>query len=136
MFTDFHPHRTKNTSPARSVLVKALLAASLACAGFAHAADEQRPSGERPLDLTLPRGASDASGMRRTAAETDLGAKPYGSGYEARGLDAARRSAGSASTGASAPAGEHGKRALATGAGGRAPAGARRGGGAGRGGRR
>jgi hypothetical protein len=92
MFTRFHPHRTKSTSPARSVLVKALLAASLAVAGFAHAADEEKPAGERPLDLTLPRAASDASGMRRTAAETDPSAKPYGSGYEARRPPAAKRS--------------------------------------------
>jgi len=139
MFTGFHPHRTKGTSQARSRLLQALLAASLTVAGFAHAADEQKPAAERPLDLTLPRAASDASGMRRTAAETDHAAKPYGSGYEARRLDAARRSPGSAASAASnasAPAGALGERAWPSGAGSRAPAGAQRGGGAGRGGRR
>lgn len=136
MFTGFHPHRAKGASQARAWLFRALLAVSLAGAGFADAADEQKPAGERPLDLTLPRAASDASGMRRTGTEMDPAAKPYGSGYEARRLDATRRNPGSPSTSASAPAGALDERAWSSGGGSRAPASAPRGGGAGRGGRR
>lgn len=139
MFTGFHPHRTTRISRARSRLLQALLAASLAGAGLVHAADEEKPTEERPVELSLPRAASDASGVRKTLVAKDIAIKPYGSGYEARGLDATKRSPGSAASaasGASAPSAALGERARPTGAGSRSHAGSQRGGGAGRGGRR
>ena len=139
MFTGFQAHCTTSASQARTRLLQALLAAALAGVGLVHAADEEKPAEERPLVLSLPRAASDASGVRKTPAAKDIATKPYGSGYEARGLDATKRSPGlvaSAASSALAPSGALGDRAWPTGAGSRSHAGSQRGGGAGRGGRR
>lgn len=139
MFTGFYLYRAISVSRARGRLVQTLLAASLAGAGFVHAADDEKPAVQRPIEVTHPRAASDASSGLTAPAERPNAAKRYGSGYEARGLDTAKGDPGSTASAqassASAPARAIVERNRAVRGGTGAPAGAQRGHGAGRGGR-
>ena len=61
--------------------------ALLLCAGAVQAAEPPQPAIERPLDLSVPHDANALQAWRKKQALERLNSKPYGSGYEARGLD-------------------------------------------------
>lgn len=61
-------------------------------AGAVHAAGTQEVVAERPLNLSLPRDAKVLHEWRKTHEAEHLNKKPYGSGYEARGLGGAKHS--------------------------------------------
>ena len=69
-----------------------VLAALLLGAGAVHAAGTQETATERPLNLSLPRDAKVLHEWRKTQEVEHLNKKPYGSGYEARGLGGAKHS--------------------------------------------
>jgi hypothetical protein len=62
------------------------LGALLLCAGAVQAAEPQQMATSRPLDLSLPRDASALPAWRSKQAIEHQSSKPYGSGYESRGL--------------------------------------------------
>ena len=60
--------------------------ALLLCASAVQAGEPQQPAAEHPLDLSVPRDANALEAWRKKHALERLNSKPYGSGYEARGL--------------------------------------------------
>ncbi|MCF8160104.1 MAG: hypothetical protein K9J76_05345 [Polaromonas sp.] len=64
-----------------------LLSALLLCVGAAQAAEPQRLTTERPLDASVPHDAKALQEWRKKQALERNNIKPYGSGYEARGLE-------------------------------------------------
>jgi hypothetical protein len=64
--------------------------ALLLAAGAVHAAGAREEVAERPLNLSLPRDAKVLQEWRKTHEAEYLNKKPYGSGYEARGLGGAK----------------------------------------------
>ena len=63
-----------------------LLSALLLCAGASQAAEPQRMTTERPLDASVPHDATALQAWRKKQAHERQHIKPYGSGYESRGL--------------------------------------------------
>ncbi|MDD2846219.1 MAG: hypothetical protein PHT57_14835 [Rhodoferax sp.] len=63
-----------------------LLIALLLCTGAAQAAEPQATAVERPLDLSVPHDAKALQAWRKKLALERNKHKPYGSGYESRGL--------------------------------------------------
>ncbi|MDP1647616.1 MAG: hypothetical protein Q8M01_05365 [Rubrivivax sp.] len=124
---------------ARTRLLRSVLAALLLGAGAAHAADTQETAVERPLDLSLPRDMPAKAGPIKKPGDGRIDSKPYGSGYEARRLNATRNSAASAAepdSAGSSGAASAGLRGAATGSAARAARGGHRSGGTGGRGRR
>lgn len=120
-------------------LSRSVLAALLIGAGAAYAADTQETAVERPLDLSLPRDMPAKAGPIKKPGDGRIDSKPYGSGYEARRLNATRESATSATESAGGTSsGTDGAalRAAATGSTARAVGGSHRSGGTGGRGRR
>jgi hypothetical protein len=62
------------------------LGALLLCVGAVQAAEPQQMAAERPLDLSVPHDAKALQAWRKKQALERHNSKPYGSGYEARGL--------------------------------------------------
>jgi uncharacterized membrane protein YgcG len=58
----------------------------LLCAGAVQAAEPQQMADQRPLDLSVPHDAKTLQTWRKKQALERHNSKPYGSGYEARGL--------------------------------------------------
>lgn len=132
------PLATKPMSQPTRV-ARCLLAVLLLGVGAAHAADTPETVAERPLDLSLPRDASARADPLRKPGDGRVDIKPYGSGYEARRLNANREGATRATEpagGASAGTDGAGLRGAATGHTARAGGGSHRSGGAGGRGRR
>ncbi|MDI1246884.1 MAG: hypothetical protein PSV24_15950 [Rhodoferax sp.] len=59
----------------------------LLCAGTAQAAEPQQSAAKRPLDLSVPQDANALEAWRKKQSLERQNSKPYGSGYEARGLE-------------------------------------------------
>lgn len=70
-----------------------LLIALLLCTGAAQAAEPQATAVERPLDLSVPHDAKALQAWRKKQALERHNHKPYGSGYESRGLGEGNSSA-------------------------------------------
>ncbi|MCL4745864.1 MAG: hypothetical protein KJZ83_10650 [Burkholderiaceae bacterium] len=85
----------------RTRLLRFALAALLLCAGAAHAADTQETAVAPALDLSLPRDVPAKAEPIRKPGDGRIDSKRYGSGYEARGLNASREGATSATEPAS-----------------------------------
>lgn len=122
----------------RTRLSCCVLAALLVGAGAAHAADTQETAVERPLDLSLPRDMPAKAGPLKKPGDGRIDSKPYGSGYEARRLNATREASSATEPASAALSGTDGAglRGAATGSTARAVGGGPRGGGAGGRGRR
>jgi len=129
----FNRLATKPVS-ARTRLLRSTVAALVLAAGAAQAADGQETSVERPLDLSLPRDMPAKVGPLNKPGDGSMDRKPYGSGYEARVLNANSDSAASAARPASAAsfgANGFGSRGAAAGYSARSAGGGNRGGGTG-----
>lgn len=87
---------------ARSLLALALFAALWFGAGSVNAegAKDAPPPPPAPLDLSLPRDAAAASAPFKPKTDGRNAGRPYGSGYEARGLGSAKADAASTPAGA------------------------------------
>lgn len=96
MHTDASNFPTTNAMSMRIPVAQAVLAALLIAVNTAHAGDAPTPGVERPLDLSLPRDALAKPDATQAPGDGCKGAKPYGSGYEARRFDAGRGNAASA----------------------------------------
>lgn len=119
-------------------LSRCVLAALLIGVGAAHAADTQETAVERALDLSLPRDVAAKAVPLKKPGDGRIDSKPYGSGYEARRLNATREagSATESASGASSGTDGAGLRGAATGSTARAVGGSYRSGGTGGRGRR
>ncbi len=141
MHTERSNRHTTQSVPSRTLLLCSVLVAHLLGAGVAHAADTdtQESPIARPLDLSLPRDVPGKAGPIKKHGDGRIDSKPYGSGYEARRLGAARDSTASASepdSTASFGADRAGLRGAATGPAARSVGAGPRGGGTGGRGRR
>lgn len=127
-----------NAMVMRTRLAQAVLAALLLAANTAHAGDAQARTVERSLDLSLPRDALVETGATKASGDGRKGHQPYGSGYEARSLNATREPVSATGSVSAATSGADcaGLRAAATGSAARAAGGGHRSGGTGGRGRR
>jgi len=98
----FTLNRPSSLAPGR--FLSAVLGALLLCATAAQAAEPQQPATKPPLDLSLPQDASPTPEWRNTQTWERQNHKPYGSGYEARGLGEAKQPKAEVITGGSGSA--------------------------------
>lgn len=138
MHTDASSPTATNAMAVRIRLAQAVLAALLVAANTAHAGDAQATTVERSLDLSLPRDALVKPDATMASGDGGKGNKPYGSGYEARNLNATRKAVSATESASAAPSGADraGLRGAATGSAARVAGGGHRSGGTGGHGRR
>lgn len=115
-----------------SILTLNVLTALLLSAGAVQAAEPQAAAPQRPLDLTMPHDAKALQAWHKKQALERHKHKPYGSGYESRGLGERNNGAANALPTPSNPMDGNGQ-AGGGGSGGRAGAGGGSGGSGGRG---
>ncbi len=120
MHTEASNSTARNAMPMPVRYAQAVLAALLIAAGAAHAGDAPTTTVERPLDLSLARDAHARPDAPKAPGDGRIDTKPYGSGYEARGLSASKDNAATAArqaSGVSIGAGASGLRGAPAGAG-------------------
>ena len=109
--SNIHPMNTQTftlTKPTgwlpQSRIWSTAFGALLLCASAAQAAEPKPRVTEKPLDLSQPQAASVTPMWRKAPVPERQDTKPYGTGYEARGLGEASKSDAEVSSGPSSQA--------------------------------